>query len=150
MKSEISIKFKYEFSELSDEAKQNVFNHIRENWYDLGDVTVQEYIDSLKELAKQIDGHLDYSISQVPDRGEYIKLNDFNEHKLKQLEQNKDNCPLTGVYSDVYCIEALIDSDLEQLHKQIHEEVEYIYSDENLADMIEANNYEFDQDGNFI
>lgn len=150
MKSKISIQFKYEFDELTDEAKQNVFNHIRENWHDLGEITVQEYIDSLKELANQINGDLDYSISQVPDRGEYIKLTDFNESKLKELEQNKDNCPLTGVYSDLNCIEALIDDDLDQILNQIHDEVECTYSDENLADMMNANNYEFDQDGNFI
>lgn len=147
MKSAISVKFTFKFNELSDEAKQNALDHIRNNWHDLGQYVVDEVIDSLKALKKEIGGHLDYAVSIVPDRGEFITFKDYDREALIELAKRKDDLPLTGVCYDFNVIEALLNDDIEQVLTDIHKEGEHIYSDEGLSEMIEANDYEFLEDG---
>ncbi len=144
---QIKIYNTYKFNELSEEAKQSAFDYIRNNWHDLGQHVVEEVVDSLKALEKAVRGDLDYSISIVPDRGEYIRITDYDKQALKELNKKKDDCPLTGVCYDYDVIQSLVNGDIEEVLNTIHKEGEYIYSDEGLTDMIEANDYDFLEDG---
>lgn len=137
----------YKFNELSEEGKQSALEYIRNNWHDLGQYVVDEVIDSLKALQKQIGGDLDYSVSIVPDRGEFIRFTDYDKEALRELDKKKDDLPLTGVCYDFNVIEALVNDDIEELLVMLHKEGDYIYSDEGLTEMIEANDYDFTENG---
>lgn len=129
---------------------EKCFDWIRNNWHDLGQHCVDEMIDSLKALAKEIDGELDYSLSIVPDRGEYVTIKEFNRAKLARLYKRREECPLTGMCYDQDVIEALNKDELESaVLKTLHAEGEYIYSDEGLRETCEANGYEFTEEGKF-
>jgi hypothetical protein len=128
--------------------KEAVYDWIRDNWHDLSSHIIDEFIDSLNELQKEIGGKLDWSVSAVPDRGEFIKFTDYDKDALNKL--NADDCPLTGVYCDYTVINGLKDDDLESaVLDSIHQETEYLYSDESLFEMCEANQYYFFEDGSF-
>ena len=107
-------------------------------------------INSLKALSEQVNGNLDYSISIMPDRGEFVSLTDYDKKALSELWLNRENCPLTGTYYDIDVIEGLY---LEQLESQVlttlHKQGEYLYSNEGLQELCEANGYEFYEDGKF-
>ena len=124
------------------------YNWIRNNWYDLGQHIIDDMIASLKALADYTGGKLDYSIGIFPDRGEFVKLTDYNKNALTDLMDKIDNCPLTGVCYDFNVIEGLACDELEhQVLKALHAEGEYIYSDEGLQQLCEANGYEFKENG---
>lgn len=128
---------------------EKCFQWIRDNWHDLGQHCVDEMIDSLKALAKEINGTLDYSLSIVPDRGEYVTIKDFDQDKLERLYAKREDNPLTGVCYDQDAIEALYNGDLGTILKTLHAEGEHLYSDEGLRETCEANEYEFDENGKF-
>ena len=125
--------------------KAKVFDWIRDNWHDLNNCSVDEFIDSLKALQKKIGGKLDYAISAVPDRGEFISLKGYDKKALKELD--KTECPLTGVCWDYDIIEALQHGNIETALRSLHKDTEYIYSDEGLHELCEANEYEFYENG---
>lgn len=125
------------------------FEWIRNNWHDLGQHCVDEMIDSLKALAKEIDGELDYSLSIVPYRGEFVTIKEFNRSKLARLYKRREECPLTGMCYDHDVIEALHNGGLSAVLNTLHAEGDYIYSDEGLRETCEANDYEFTEDGKF-
>lgn len=138
----------YQYDELSDKAKEKACEYVRNNQHDLGDYVIDEMIDSLKALQKEIGGDLDYSISIVPDRGEFVRLTAYDKEALKELAKKKDDCPLTGVCYDIDIIEGILSDELEyKVLKVLHDEGEYIYSDEGIGEMIEANEYTFLEDG---
>jgi len=58
--------------------KEKCFEWIRNNWYELNQHSVEEIISSIKSLSNKIGGTFDYSISQVPDRGEHITFKDYD------------------------------------------------------------------------
>ena len=124
------------------------YDWMRNNLHDLNDWGVHELIESIKALSEKIGGSFDYSISAVPDRGEYIKFKDYDKEKLKAL--NSDNCPLTGVCWDVDLINGLKDDEPSRILNTLHEDTEYIYSDEGLKEHCQANEYEFDKNGKLI
>jgi hypothetical protein len=126
--------------------KEAVFQWIRDNWHDLGEFAVNDFIESLKALADAIDGKLDYSIGIFPDRGEFIRITDFNQQKLDDLS-GLDS--LTGVCYDQWVILSMKDEEIELALSFLHDEGEYIYSDEGLEDLCEANGYYFTEDGAF-
>jgi len=128
--------------------KEKCFEWIRNNWHDLNQHSVEEVVDSLKELNKRIGGNLDWSISQVPDRGEYITLTDYNDEELLLL--NAEDCPLTGVCYDVDVIMGLKEGNLNKVLDVIHAETEYVYSDEALLELCDSMGYEFTEEGNVI
>jgi len=131
---------------IEDHPKQyKCFEWIRDNWYDLNDHSVYAIIDSLKELQKQIGGDLDWSISQVPDRGEYISFENYDDEALCRL--SADDCPLTGACWDMDIIQGLRCSHIERVLDSLHSDTEYLYSDEGLTELCEANEYEFNEDG---
>ena len=127
--------------------KEAVYSWIRDNWHDLGDFAVNDFIESLKALANEIDGNLDYSVGLFPDRGESISLTGYDDEKLKAL--NPDDLPLTGVIYDIYVIQALKEFNIENSLSFLHDEGEYIYSDEGLEELCESNEYYFTEDGAF-
>lgn len=126
------------------------FEWIRANWHDLADYSTDDMTASLKGLAAHVNGRLDYSLSPVPDRGEFVRITDYNREALADLYTRKDDCPLTGHCYDVAMIEGLYNGNLESVALEtLHAEGEYIYSDEGLLDMCEANGYEFLENGEF-
>ena len=84
----------YSYNELSEKAKETAREYVRNNWHDLAQHIIDEVIDSLNGLAREVNGKLDYSISAFPDRGEFIKITEFNAKKLtkeaiKEYEKTK-------------------------------------------------------------
>jgi|11BtaG_2_1085332.scaffolds.fasta_scaffold03427_14 hypothetical protein len=126
--------------------KDKCFDWIRNNLYDLNSYSAQEVMDSLKGLHDVIGGDLDFSISSSPCRGEYIKFKDYDEDLLNELDANE--LPLTGVCWDGYLIESMQkDGDAYGVLRALHQDTEYLYSDEGLQEFCEANDYEFTEEG---
>lgn len=128
------------------------YDWIRANWHDLAQHYVEDMIASLKALKEEIGGELDYSLSVVPDRGEFVTLYNYDMDKLKNLYRVKDTCPLTGMCYDITIIEALCISSAVlalQVTDTLHKEGEYAFSDEGLKDTCIANDYEFLENGTF-
>lgn len=116
------------------------YDWIRSNWHDLSQHCVDEMIDSLKAFAAYHNVDVDYSIGAFPDRGEYIRFSG----PIDFTDKPEGDCPLTGVCYDYDLIESASASDLEyRALKAIHAESEYLYADEGLRDLCEANEYEF-------
>jgi hypothetical protein len=128
--------------------KEACFEWIRNNWHDLNSHSVFEVIDSLKVLSAQIGGTMDYSISAVPDRGEFIRFKDYNHEDLCRISQ--DDLPLTGVCWDADVIEGLRTGHPEKVLKSLHDDTEYQYSDEGLLELCQSNGYEFYVNGEVI
>lgn len=131
--------------------KKLCFEWVRDNWHDLGQPTIDDFVQSLEALARYVNGCLNYALSIVPCRGEYVTIKDYDENLLRELYAKKDDCPLTGCYSDIEVIEGLYDGELSyRVTRCLHNEGEYIYSDKGLEEMCEANDYEFYEDGEFV
>lgn len=147
------------FNEASEELKDK----IRENFatiYDIYDHCMNERIDTLKKVAKILNGSLEYSISCVPNRGEYIKIIPKNESLdfdsfWQVINQDKD-CPLTGVCYDHDILDQFTEYTLNESKLQevlndyidsIHNEYESMLEDDYLQELCKANEYEFTIDG---
>ena len=128
--------------------KEACYEWIRNTWYNLNEHSVSEIIKSIKELSKIIGGTYDYSISQEPDRGEYITFKDYDHEKLCRL--SADDCPLTGVCWDVDLIVGLREGNPDKVLYSLHSDTEYQYSDEGLYELLVSNEYEFDEYGEFV
>ena len=129
-------------------GKELCFKWIRENFHDLNEFSVYELVDSIKKLSQEIGGTNDYSISQSPCRGEYINFSEYDQLALDSLEADK--CELTGTFWDQEIIKGLKSNSLNNVLQQLHQETEYVYSDEGLTDLCEANEYEFTENGSLI
>lgn len=128
--------------------KEDCFDYIRNNWHDLANYYIEEMTQSLEKLRDYVGGKLEYSISAIPDRGEYVRLTGYDAEKLRELEGMKDEFPLTGTCYDFNVIEGLANNSLDiEVLNTIHKETDYIYSDEGLHEMCEANEYEFYESG---
>lgn len=125
--------------------KQLCYEWIRENKHDLNQHSVDEVIDSLEALKEKIGGNLNYSISSVPDRGEFIRFTDYDKEALCRL--SADDCPLTGVCWDLDLIVGLRNGNPNKVLKYLHIDTEYRYSNDGLLELCEANEYEFTSDG---
>ena len=128
--------------------KEKCFDWIRNNWHDLNYHVREEIIDSLKALQEIIGGDFDYSISAVPDRGEYIRFKGYDHEELCRISAG--DYPLTGVCWDMDVITGLREGNPEKVLESFHSDTEYVYSDEGLLEMCEANEYEFDEEGNCV
>jgi len=129
--------------------KEAVFEWVRNNWHDLADIDLEDIVASLKALAAYTKGHLDYSVSCVPDRGEFVRLTDFDAELLKALDA--DNCPLTGTWSDYCVIKSAQNDELESVVLSVcHDSGDFRYSDEGISDFLEINKYLFLYDGRFL
>jgi len=128
--------------------KELCFEWIRNNWHDLSSHLVEEVVASLQSLQQRIGGDLDWAISAVPDRGEYIKFTNYDKEALNELDSSE--CPLTGSWSDCSVIEGVQEGNPEKVLRSLHDDTEYQYSDEGLQEMCEANEYEFNELGEVI
>ncbi len=134
---------------IDEHPNQDVcFETIRDNWHDLSQHSVDEVVESIKALSAKIGGTFDYSISAVPDRGEFIRFKDYSHEDLCRLSAG--DCPLTGVCWDVDLIEGLREGNPEKVLKSLHADTEYQYSDEGLLELCQANDYEFTKEGKII
>tara|TARA_R100000908_G_C3720841_1_gene123654 strand:+ start:241 stop:675 length:435 start_codon:yes stop_codon:yes gene_type:complete len=124
------------------------YEWIRNHWHDLNEYSVMEVADSLKALQEEIGGDLDYAISSVPDRGEFIRFTDYDEGSLWRLD--KHDYPLTGVCWDYDVIEGMRENNPTQVLSRLHQDTEYCYSDEGLYELCESNQYEFTEEGNIF
>jgi len=125
-----------------------VYDWVRGNWHGLGDHTVYEMEHSLKALADHVGGTLDYSISIVPDRGEFVRITGGNRSLLKGIKSKE--CPLTDVCWDQDVIGGYRDGNLERrVLSALHSEGEYRYSDEGIHEHIECNEWYFKPSGEF-
>jgi len=124
------------------------FDWIRDNWHDLNQPSVDEFIESLKALQKQIGGKLDYSIGQLSCRGEYIRLHGYDRDILMDLP---DDSELTGISWDYDIIRSLKNyGNFEYALDALHLDSEYVYSDEGLTELCLSNGYEFNEEGELI
>lgn len=128
--------------------KEKCYEWIRANWHDLNQHSVYELIDSIKALSNVIGGTYDYSISQVPCRGEYITFKGYDEAILDGLDA--ESYPLTGVCWDCNLIEGLREGSPSKVLDNLHDDTEYVYSDEGLFELCDWNGYEFKEDGEIL
>jgi hypothetical protein len=146
-----------------------VYQWINDNWHNLGEHVLQEMADSLKAFANDIGAKVNWSISVVPDRGEFISFTfgDCESPTLGDTMVNLDlsgNCPFTGVLYDEVILDSFRDAakdasaTLESVlndveHKfltALHNEGDYLYSEEGLYEMCECNEYEFTLEGAIV
>lgn len=135
------------------------YEWIRNNWHNLGDCDVEETVDSLKVFAAHIGAELNYSVSIVPDRGEFIRFYVDNELSLEDLSLDlSGDCPFTGAFTDEVILDAFRTKDNASLQealedvqyrvlRSLHSQGEYLYSDEALGELCEVNQYQFKECG---
>lgn len=128
--------------------KDRCFGWVRDNMHDLGEHEVDDLINSLVKLRETIGGQLNYSLSQVPDRGEYIRFTDYDEEALAKLDE--ESCPLTGVFCDHDVIECIRNNDMRGLISRLHDWCEYHYTDEAIEEQALVNDWEFTIEGRLI
>lgn len=135
----------YTFEEASTELRQK----IKEVCFCDGwqfEHCFEDRINTLKVLARNLNLELDYCLSYVPDRGEYITFKgNIDKNELKRL--NKLDCPLTGYCYDHDAIEALLQNDMQKYIDSIHSEYESTLEDDYIMELCEANEYEFTENG---
>jgi len=125
--------------------REKCFDWIRENWNDLNQHSVDEIIESIKALSKEIGGTNDYSICQSPDQGEFISFSNYSKNHLMTLKPG--TLPLTGICWDYDVIEGLQKEYPGQVLESLHNDTRYTYSDEGLFEICEVNEYEFEENG---
>ena len=121
--------------------KDKCFERIRNNDHYIGDFEVDELVCSIRKLSEVIGGTVDWSIAHYPCRGEHITFKDYDEELLAELVA--DDCPLTGTGWDSYVIDALKAKNMVTVLGVLHDEIEYLYSDEALTEMCYGNDDEF-------
>jgi len=120
---------------------------IRNNWHDLNEHELYDIIESLKALQNIIGGKLDYSISCIPHRGEYISLIGYDKEELNSLSLDAE---LTGSSWDYWVIKAFKENNIEDVLRLLHNSTEYAYSDESLYELCMNVEYEFTINGECI
>jgi len=156
--------------------KQACYDYVRENWHDLGELDMYDAVETLKSAADYFDLDLDYSISIVPDRGEFIKINFNNDdisnisgvrlykYLINNFPKIREDCPFTGCFFDEDFLQPIreflkrpfdIDfSDLisdccDNLITSLHDQGEYLYSDSGIHELLEINQYQFTENGKY-
>lgn len=141
---------------------EKVYSWIKANWHDLNQHDLEEMIDTLKAIAKELGGEIDYCICQVEDRAEFINFKnchlEIDHARYKELIEKSENCAFTGGNND--CVLKIVadacgsmssDSDkrvfLKELGQRalqlVHDQTEYVYSDEGLKELCQLNEYYF-------
>ena len=128
--------------------KDSCFNWVRDNMHHLAEHEVDDLTNSLVALSGTIGGQLHYSVSQAPDRGEFISFKNYNEEALAKLDEA--SCPLTGVFCDYDVIECVRNNHMKELIDSLHKWCEYHYTDEAIEEHSLANNWEFTIEGRLI
>ena len=130
--------------------KERCFNWIRDNVHDLNQHDVDEMVASLKALQARVGGSLDYCVGQFPDRGEYIRFTDYDKDALAELYDEVvpgEHLILTGTFWDFDVVRRVYRNDMKGLLNTIHKQSEYVYSDEGIEEIADANGWEFKEDG---
>ena len=127
--------------------KEKCFEWIRSNWSDLNDFSSDDLRKSIQALSLEIGGVLDYSLSNSPWNGDFIKFKDYDVEKLNALDAVE--CPITGSFWDALLIEGLKKGSFQELFKTRHEDIIYTYYDAGLIELCEANEFHFDLTGKF-
>lgn len=147
------------WDELTEEKKDKIV----ENWDNEGMAyshCMDERIETLKKIAEILKGNLEYSLSCVPDRGEFISIRprDYDELDFQSLWdeiKNNEDCPFTGVYYDHDFIEKFLDKNildenealklaLKHYINSIHEEYNAMISKDYIANECKELEIEFD------
>jgi len=122
--------------------KELCLDNIRNTMHDLNDHSVTEVIDSINSLSELIGGIVSYSIGQFPSKSEFVSFTSYDDKLLDRLVA--DDCPLTGVCWDVDLIESMQqDGNANRVINALHDDSEYVYSDEGLNTLCLCNDYEF-------
>ena len=124
------------------------YDWIRDNVHDLNHESVGDIMRSIEALTSVIGGTNDYSISQVPCRGEFISFQDYDKVALQEINEKDMN--LTGAWSDYIVTRAMQKNNPSQILKDLHDETEYRYSDEGLYEHCVICEWEFDENGKLI
>lgn len=160
----------YTFDEHPD--KEKCLEWVRTHWHYLADHYVDDMAGSLKALAEHFGCKVDWAVSVVPDRGEYVRFIDVPETTINDMMASgaltsamlEGNCPLTGMCYDENILDAFRDAlgtphmELRDVLHQagenalsaLHVDGEYAYSDESLAEMLTSNGYEFNENGEVV
>jgi len=125
--------------------KHKCYEWMRENMHDLAEHEGEDFIASVNNLHEYIGGDLDWNVSLVPDRGEFIRFTDYDKEMLDELDASA--CPLTGFFWDVEVIEHLRANDMQGLMNKLHEAHDSHYTDEALYDSAQVNEWEFKENG---
>lgn len=155
----------YKFNEAPKGVQEKIRDNISQWVYDH---CLEERIDTLKAFSELVGAKLDYCLSCVPDRGEFIRLDgdydaDFNgtfeliNIKVDEFINDSKDCTLTGCCYDEDLKELLKKykaTELNYLQRAfndyiglIHNEYESMLTDDALNDLCESNGYEFTIDG---
>ena len=166
----------YDFEDLKkdDELCNDIY---QEFWLDDPDNInpwADENLDSFKKFAETINMSLDYNLSnaEYPCGSNYIKLDysDYDyivprkiaERIANAIEGYKGNgycfCEDLRIYAEKLVAEWHKDYSITDFCEDIQNRMEelwfqdnlYYFSKENFLEMVEANGYEFDQDGNLV
>lgn len=144
------------WDELTEEKKDKIV----ENWDSEG-LAYSHYMDerikTLKKIAEILKGNLDYSLSCVPDRGEFISIKPiYDELDFQALHDVIDNdCPFTGHCYDEdfkdYFLKSFDGSEeanlrfsLNKYILSIHNEYEQMMKKESIANECQELEIEFD------
>lgn len=159
MRTETITKTYLKFDELTKEQQAKVVENFSNSF--LYEACMHERIETLKAIATILDGKLDYALSCVPDRGEFITIKPVGFNVGLNFEALHDvideDCPFTGVCYDEDFKDKFLEytDDKEEDHlkealnhyiKCIHNEYESMLTVEYIGDLCEANDYEFDAD----
>ena len=120
---------------------------IRCNIHDLADFEIEEFTAALDALVIPLACHVDYCVGPVPDRGEHITITGADPEAINDLYEQRDELPLTGTYWDYAVLEAIKAGNPEHALRNLHAQVEHIYSDEALTDTSYVNGWEFTESG---
>jgi len=148
----------YKFETAPEKIKEKIRDYFYTD-FDLYDFYMDERIKSLKGFSEYFDLSLDYSLSCVADRGEFIRfegdLDDIGKEDLKEL----NDCHFTGVCYDEDILDVLkkslpsndvleaLNINIQSYINSIHSEYQAMLKDEYLSDLCESNGYEFTENG---
>lgn len=163
MRIETKTRNLYKFDELTEEQKEKALEKFENIEYQF---VTEDFAESIKAIAKNYGWKFDYSLGY--DRGTFVKFRsdfegltkDFFENDKKYIKGIKDgSCPFTGNYVDCYLGDSALnfwESDFQDFLQDLGETFdlectkacEHTFSDESKVEAIEANEYEFDENGN--
>jgi len=136
----------YTIDEHPDKAK--CFDWMRDNMHDLNSCDVDEVITCIKSFTEMFGGENNYSIGQVPMRGEFISITGYDKYALAQVHPHDYN--LTGSAYDYDVIKCMQEDNPREILNQLHKASEDVYSDEGLEELCMGMDYEFTEEGVLI
>ena len=157
---EVTEKFNvYKYQDAPENIQENIRDYIIQNW-DIYDHCLDERLAVLRKVAELLNAELDYCLSCIPDRGEFISFkpnySTLEYQNLWEVINQEKECPLTGCCYDHDFLDHLTkytmsDAGLKNACREyvasIHSEYESMCKHEYIKDMCEANDYEFLENG---